>query len=126
MSDIFTPKDNEILDKMSDIRQQAILMLSKDKLPSNPEELALLVHITDVETKGILQKARVKASDKSAQALAGVGYSMAELLKRTHNKPTAAQRTQIPTLEKDDVPTDVVPGETSMGYNPIDPDEISL
>lgn len=126
MSELFNQNDIESLEKMSQVRLRIVDKLSKDKLPDDPNELALLAHVTDIETKAILQKARVKSSDKTAQAMAGIGYSMAELLRRTQNSPTAAQRTEIPTLDKSDIPDDIVPGETSMGHKPIDPDEIPI
>lgn len=125
MSEIFSQKDTETLDRMSEIRLRAIDAMTKSGLPDDAERMSLLIHITDVETKSTLQKAKVNASNKSSDALVSIGQSMAELLRKTHNRPTVNQRIEVPKLAKDDIPHDIVPGETSLGYQQLDPDDIS-
>lgn len=122
MSEIFTPNDLLTLDKMSKIRNEAVDSLLVDgKVPKDLEVLGVLVEITNIETKAVLQKAKVKASEKQADAVNGLNISMAEMLRRTQNVPTTAQRTEVPALASDDIPKDLVPGELSMGQHQVDP-----
>lgn len=123
MSEIFTQEESAQLDVAAQVRMQIINKMSEGGIPKDIESIALLLHATDVHTKSVQNNAKIRISDKGNDISQDMVALMAEKLRATKNRPTTSQSTEPPSLDKDDVPTNMVPGETDLVGSALSPEQ---
>jgi short subunit dehydrogenase-like uncharacterized protein len=123
MPEIFTQEETLQLEKATEVRMQIIAKMSDGGIPKDNESIALLLHATDLHTKSVQNNAKIRLSSKANEVSQDMVALMAESLRSTKNKPTTAQLAEAPSLDKNDVPSNMVPGEMDLVGASLSPDQ---
>lgn len=122
-NEIVEESDRLLLERVQSIRTTIINDLTVDGIPSNKDDRAFLLETMKDVDKSIMGKAKIKVADKTGEQNANSAKMIAEILSRHSARPNQV-RNQLPVLDPSIVITDLVEGETTMGIDAINYDEL--
>ncbi|EKD89632.1 MAG: hypothetical protein ACD_33C00023G0003 [uncultured bacterium] len=107
MSALFSPEDQRLLDKTTNVRERIIDNLIKAELPTKASDIMAITSLLESLDKTILSKAKLKIEDTNSKTNEEVKETMKELLLNLHKsvnkKPHEHSPERIAAL-----PTDIV------------------
>lgn len=114
-ADVINELDLERLEKNIKIREQIIdAMMLEGKVPEANKDKRLLVEVIDSLDGTILTRAKIKSDDKANASHGDMAKIVAEAISRFSSTIPRVD-TQTPTVSKDVVVKNPVPGETDIG-----------
>lgn len=124
--ELFSKEDQEILQKTRTLRQTLLKSLvPSDKLPENNTEKVIVIQLLDGLDKQVMNRAKLRATDKQTNAIQNSAQAVAETLRnytaRT-STPAPAEMRKLPDAVK---VTDPVPGEMEIGTITVNMDEVT-
>lgn len=114
-ADIINELDLERLEKNIKIRERIIdAMMLEGKVPEANKDKRLLVEVIDSLDGTILTKAKIKSDDKANASYVDMAKIVAEAIRR-FSSTIPRDDVQTPTVSKEVIVKNPVPGETDIG-----------
>lgn len=111
----FSPADIDILERTKQVRLKIIDQLTKDKLPEDPELLNVILKAAGETDKSIINVARVKVEESSAQNVEETRRMIAQTIMENKLRRAKQNTSGVAPMLPDDLTREnPVPGELEI------------